>query len=201
MTSQTASERRTFLIVGLGNPGRSYRANRHNAGYHVLDQLASAWGISFRRRQSESLLTDVHRGADRVVLAKPQTFMNRSGRAVAGLVRYYKLPLENLLVVYDDLDLPLAELRMRPEGGAGGHKGMRSLIDQLGSGGFPRLRIGIDRPPGRMDPADYVLQDFSEAEREAVELAIRRAIGCIEHFIREGIQAAMTWCNTEAEQT
>ncbi len=90
---------------------------------------------------------------------------------------------------------------MRPEGGAGGHNGMRSLIDQLGSGGFPRLRIDIDRPPGRMDPADYVLQDFSEAEREAVELAIRRAIGCIEHFISEGIQAAMTWCNTEAEQT
>jgi PTH1 family peptidyl-tRNA hydrolase len=127
-----------------------------------------------------------------VVLVKPRTFMNRSGHPVASLVHFYRVPLNRALVVYDDLDLPLGATRLRPSGGSGGHRGVRSVIEQLGSRDFPRLRLGIGRPPGRMDPADYVLQDFPDDERPLVEETLEKAVTAVETWLVEGIDGAMS---------
>ncbi|TET55463.1 MAG: aminoacyl-tRNA hydrolase, partial [Anaerolineales bacterium] len=134
----------------------------------------------------------------RVILARPETYMNDSGRAAAGLARFYRIPPEAMLVVYDDLDLDLGTLRLRPDGGSGGHKGMRSIIEQLGSRDFPRLRLGIGRPPGRMDPADYVLQDFSPEEEILVAEALGQATRAIENWLAEGTAATMDRFNRRA---
>ena len=180
-----------YLVVGLGNPGPRYAANRHNVGFRCLDLLSTAHGLTFDRRQKRAgvALGAIH--GRRVVLAKPQTFMNESGRAVVPLARFYRVPAGRLLVVYDDLDLPLGRMRLRPEGGSGGHKGMRSIIEHLGDQDFSRLRIGIGRPPGRMDPAAYVLQDFSAEEEPLVEEVLERAMAAVETWLREGVEAAM----------
>jgi len=180
-----------YLIAGLGNPGPKYTANRHNIGFRCLERLAAAHDLAFDRRQKRARVALGTIQGRRVVLAKPQTFMNESGRAVAPLVHFYKVPLERLLVVYDDLDLPLGTIRLRPEGGSGGHKGMRSIIEHLGSQEFPRLRIGIGRPPGHMDPAAYVLQDFSTEEETLLDEVLERAVAAIETWLTEGIEAAM----------
>ncbi len=184
-----------ILIVGLGNPGRKYRQNRHNVGFLAVDQLARRLGLTFSRVQSQALLTSAHRGDQKILLAKPQTYMNLSGRAVRGLVRFFRVPLNHLLVVYDELDLPFGVLRMRPAGGAGGHQGMRSVIQELGSNEFPRLRVGVGRPPGRMDPAAYLLQDFSKEEMELLPPILEEAAESILTFIDHGIQQAMTEFN------
>ena len=184
-----------ILIAGLGNPGPKYAANRHNVGFRCVERLGSAWGVTFDKRQRKARLALGDFSGGRVILAKPQTFMNESGRAVVPLVRFYKVRLEHLLVVYDDLDLPLGTLRLRPGGGSGGHKGMRSIIEHLGTQDFPRLRIGIGRPPGRMDPAAYVLQDFSADEKSLLEETLERAVVAIEAWLREGIDTAMNRCN------
>ncbi len=180
-----------YLIAGLGNPGPKYTANRHNIGFRCLERLAAAHDLAFDRRQKRARVALGTIQGRRVVLAKPQTFMNESGRAVAPLAHFYKVPLERLLVVYDDLDLPLGTIRLRPEGGSGGHKGMRSIIEHLGSQEFPRLRIGIGRPPGHMDPAAYVLQDFSTEEETLLDEVLERAVAAIETWLTEGIEAAM----------
>jgi PTH1 family peptidyl-tRNA hydrolase len=185
-----------YLIVGLGNPGPKYAANRHNVGFQCLDRLAAAHGLSFDKRQKKAR---VALGAIRgrcVVLAQPQTFMNDSGRSVAPLAQFYQIPPERLLVVYDDLDLPLETLRMRPDGGSGGHRGMHSIIEQLGDQGFSRLRLGIGRPPGQMDPAAYVLQDFVAAEEPLVEETLERAVAAIETWLTEGVEMAMSRHNS-----
>jgi peptidyl-tRNA hydrolase, PTH1 family len=180
------------LVVGLGNPGSAYARHRHNVGFQVLDALARAHGMSFGREKLARAHTAQGRiGGRRVLLAKPQTYMNRSGQAVGRLARWHKIPPQQILVVYDELDLPLGRLRLRPEGGAGGHKGMRSIIDVLGSQQFPRLRVGIDRPPGQMDPAGYVLHPFSPEESEIVSLVINQAVAAVEAWLAEGIVAAM----------
>jgi PTH1 family peptidyl-tRNA hydrolase len=185
-----------WLIVGLGNPGPRHRHNRHNAGFMFLDLLAKTLEASFTKNQSRSLITQVSFEGQKAILAKPMTYMNESGRAVASLARYYDIPPERIVVAYDDLDLPLGRLQLRPEGGSAGHKGMRSIIQHLASREFPRLRIGIGRPPGRMDPADYVLQDFRPDEKELMEIAIRHAESCLRVLFREGIDHAMTYCNS-----
>jgi len=141
-------------------------------------------------------MTDFRHPAGKVILLKPQTMMNKSGLAVASLVRYYRVPLEQVLVIFDDLDLPTGKLRMRPHGGSGGHRGMRSIITQLGSEAFPRLRVGIGRPPGVMDPADYVLQDFSDAEKELMDVTIQEALDVIERFLQDGVDLAMNLSNS-----
>mgnify|MGYP003886866835 CR=1 FL=1 len=183
-----------YLIVGLGNPGSRYVANRHNVGFRCVERLAVAHGLSFKRRkQARVALGTIYER--RVILVKPQTFMNESGRAVAPLVHFYRLPLERLLLVYDDLDLPLGTIRLRPAGGSGGHRGVRSVIEHLGSQDFPRLRIGISRPPEGVDPADYVLQDFAADEEPIVDVVLERAVAAIETWIREGIEAAMNRYN------
>lgn len=186
----------TYLIVGLGNPGKEHRSNKHNIGFMLLDILADEYGCSFARRKSKSLVSEFMLDEAKVILAKPQTFMNLSGRAVAPLLRFFRIPPARMLVAYDELDLPLGRIRIRPAGGSGGHRGMRSIIHEVGTQDFPRLRLGIDRPPGRMDPADYVLQDFRADDQELVLGQLKRASECVSMFIREGIQAAMTCCNT-----
>ena len=180
------------LVVGLGNPGTEYADHRHNLGFRVVDALAQAHGLSFARRKE--VQAQVAKGivAMRpVLLAKPRTFMNLSGRAVGRLRRAYEVPAEQILVVYDDLDLPLGHLRMRPGGGSGGHQGMRSVIDSLGTQAFPRLRVGVDRPPGGMDPAEYVLQPFAEEEIALLSHCLDQAVAAVECWLAEGIVAAM----------
>jgi PTH1 family peptidyl-tRNA hydrolase len=183
------------LIVGLGNPGRQYASNRHNVGFRCLDYLAAAHDLTFNRRQrgASIALGLVLRRA--VVLVKPRSFMNKSGRPVVSLARFYRVPLDRLLVVYDDLDLPAGTTRLRPSGGSGGHRGMRSIIQQLGSREFPRLRIGIGRPPGQMDPADYVLQDFSDDEEVLLERTLEQATAAIETWLTDGVDEAMSQYN------
>ena len=159
-------EHNPFLIVGLGNPGPDYRQNRHNVGFMVVDALAKALDIQLQRVELRALVGKGLLDGERVILAKPQTYMNSSGQSVAPLARFYKIPLEQSLVVHDDLDLPFGSLRLRPLGGTGGQKGMESIVDKLGTRDFPRLRMGIGRPPGRMDPADYVLQNFDASQQD-----------------------------------
>jgi PTH1 family peptidyl-tRNA hydrolase len=184
------------LIVGLGNPGPRYSGNRHNVGIRCLDQLARVHRIDIDRRRNRVAfgLGDIeHR---KVILAQPRAFMNASGRSVAPLVRFYQVPLRQLLIVYDDLDLPLGSIRLRPSGGSGGHKGMSSVIQCLGEQkAFPRLRIGIGRPPGKMDPAAYVLRNFTPDELPCVEEALDRAVSAIALWLRDGIDAAMNEYN------
>jgi PTH1 family peptidyl-tRNA hydrolase len=190
-------EKKTFLIVGLGNPGRQFRYDRHNIGFMALNKLSEKYGEAFSRVQFDALLTDVRINNDKVFLSKPQTFMNNSGTPVAQLMRYYRIPIENLLVVFDDLDLPLGYLRLRPQGGSGGHRGVQSIIDHIGSQDFPRMRLGIGRPPGIMDPSAFVLQSFSEEEDPIVEILLNRAAECIETFHSEGIDSAMNRFNVK----
>jgi len=187
------------LVVGLGNPGREYAQTRHNVGFQIVTRLAEKHGLSFTRMQNEALVATGRIDDVRVVLAKPQTWMNESGRAVGPLVRFYKVEPARLLIVYDDLDIPLGTLRLRSEGGSAGHKGMRSTIERLGTQSFPRLRVGIGRPPGRMDAADYVLEPFGRDEELLMGSARDRAVEAIECFLAEGIAAAMNRFNTQAE--
>jgi len=186
---------RPHLIIGLGNPGPEYAAHRHNVGFQVLELLAERHNLVFDRLQHKARVA-VGRIAERhVVLGRPLTYMNRSGESVASLVRWYKIPLQQLLVVYDDLDLPLGTLRLRPRGGSGGHKGVESVIQQLGTEQFPRLRVGIGRPPTGWDPADYVLHPFTEEELPVVVAVRERAVEAIECWLAEGIEAAMNRFN------
>ena len=187
--------KKPFLIVGLGNPGREYRNNRHNIGFMVLDQLAGKMDTSFSKMKMNALMTAVRYKGQRIILIKPQTFMNLSGKEAASFIRFYKLPLENLLVVYDDVDLPFQTLRMRPNGGDAGQKGVRSIIKELGTKDFPRLRIGINRPPGRMSVSSYVLLNFSDQEVETLPFVLDQAADAILAFVELGLNQAMTTYN------
>jgi PTH1 family peptidyl-tRNA hydrolase len=197
--TETSPETAT-LIVGLGNPGREYASNRHNVGFMTADRWAAAHTLTFNKIQHHAIIaigrSGEQRGARRVIVAKPQTYMNESGRAVGGLLRFYKIPVEQLLVIFDDLDLPFGTIRLRADGGAGGHNGMRSIIQHLGGDHFARLRIGIGRPPGRMDPAAFVLQDFNRDEAAELDALLDRAGQAIDMFLTAGITAAMNQFNT-----
>jgi PTH1 family peptidyl-tRNA hydrolase len=185
------TENELYLIAGLGNPGAEYRHNRHNIGFMVIDSLAEAANIAVRRVEHRALVGKGSIERRRVLLVKPQTYMNDSGKAVASLLRFYKIPLEHLLVVHDDLDLPFGTLRLRPGGGTGGQRGMESIVSRLGTRDFARLRFGIGRPPGRMDPKDYVLHDFDSQEAAFLPEIRRTAVAAIRAFMTEGIQRAM----------
>lgn len=189
------TENLPFLIAGLGNPGPDYRQNRHNVGFMVVDALARALDIPIQRVELRALVGKGSSGGARLILAKPQTYMNNSGRSVVPLMRFYKIPPEQLLVVHDDLDLPFGTLRLRPLGGTGGQKGMESIVERLGTGEFSRLRVGIGRPPSRMDPADYVLHDFNPPQQDLLPEVLGRAVDAIRLFIREGIEPAMNAYN------
>jgi PTH1 family peptidyl-tRNA hydrolase len=186
------------LVVGLGNPGRRYRGTRHNLGWEVLDRLAASHGISI---DTEDGYAEVGRGViagRRVLLARPQTYVNASGVAVADLRRRHRVPLEHLVVIVDDLDLALGAVRVRERGSHGGHNGLRSIIEVLGTSEFPRIRIGIGRPPLGVDPAEYVLERPTPEERALLDLAVGRAVEGVEWWVREGIQAAMRYCNARS---
>jgi PTH1 family peptidyl-tRNA hydrolase len=179
------------LIVGLGNPGREYASHRHNAGFRVADALARKHRLSFGQRRGLARVAEGEIGGRHAIVAKPQTFMNGSGKSVSKLARAHGIPAERILVVYDDLDLPLGRLRVRAEGSSGGHRGIRSIIEALGTQSFPRVRVGIDRPPGRTDPVDYVLEPFDARQRELLDEAIGRAVEAVECWLAEGVVAAM----------
>ena len=189
----------TFLIVGLGNPGRKHRDNRHNLGFMVLDRLAQVHRVRLGRVQQRAFTADFRLGPHKIVLAKPQTYMNLSGDSVGPLLNYYKLDPEQLLVIYDELDLELGVVRLREKGSAGGHNGMKSIIRRLGSE-FPRLRLGIGRPPGKMPVPAYVLQDFGADEVPVVREMLETAVQAVEMFAQEDIVRAMSRYNGRVGQ-
>jgi PTH1 family peptidyl-tRNA hydrolase len=180
------------LIVGLGNPGRDYRSTRHNVGFQLIDRLAEDRGIDLAKRGLKSIYGRGKIGKEEVILAKPQTFMNLSGEAVDRLLRFFKIPPENLIVLHDDLDLPFGKIRIRLRGGHGGHKGVQSIIETLGDDGFVRFKMGIGRPlQGNQDPADYVLEPLRGKEKDDFQEMIRRNADAVEVLVQEGPQAAM----------
>ncbi len=186
-----------YLIVGLGNPGAEYRLNRHNFGFMVLDALAERWSVPLKKIKFKAIIGEDRFKGNKVILAKPLTFMNESGRAVAPLLRYFKCPPENMLIIHDDLDLSLGTLRIRPSGGTSGQRGMESIIKLAGTQDFPRMRLGISRPPGQMDPKDYVLKNFLASEEELKKMVINQAIEAIECFVTEGLTKTMNRYNGE----
>lgn len=183
------------LMVGLGNPGREYRETRHNVGFMAIDTLAEAWGIRVMRFQNKALTGNGMVENRKVILVKPQTFMNLSGEAVAPLARFFKVPPEQVMVFHDDLDLPVGTLRIRPGGGSAGQKGIGSIIDRLGTQNFVRMRIGIGRPPGQQDAASYVLESFASFDRELVKSVLDRCIQASVVFLRSGLDATMNQFN------
>jgi PTH1 family peptidyl-tRNA hydrolase len=189
----------TYLLIGLGNPGREYRDNRHNLGFMVIDRLIVRLNARGMKVQSKAIVTTATYEERKLILAKPQTYMNLSGQSAQGLLNFYKLPMENMLVAHDDLDLPFGTIRIRPGGGPGGQKGMASTIERLGTKDFPRLRIGIGRPPGRMDPSAYVLQDFSREEMKTLSEVVDRAAEAALAFVVEGLNKAMNKYNGSVE--
>jgi peptidyl-tRNA hydrolase, PTH1 family len=190
----------TFLLIGLGNPGREYRDNRHNFGFMLIDQLTIRLSARGMKLQSKAIVTSATYEGRKLLLAKPQTYMNLSGQSIQGLAHFYKLPLEQLLVAHDDLDLPFGTLRVRPGGGPGGQKGVASAIEKLGTRDFARLRMGIGRPPGRMDPADYVLHDFSREEMKSLLDILSRAADAALCFVTDGLEKTMNKFNGEVKQ-
>lgn len=189
-----------YLIVGLGNPGREYKKNRHNVGFQVIEFFAVQHGLDFTRQQSNAAIASGTIAGRSVTLAKPMTFMNASGGPVSALMKFFKVENDHLLVVADDLDLPEATIRLKPEGGSGGQNGIRDIITRLGTKDFARMRIGIGRPPGKMDPTAYVLQDFSSDQQAVIDVAYERASSAIETWLSDGIVLAMSRHNAPAEQ-
>ncbi|KAL6620637.1 hypothetical protein ACP70R_035776 [Stipagrostis hirtigluma subsp. patula] len=192
-----AGSQKPWLFVGLGNPGRMYKGTRHNIGFEMIDAIAEAEGISVSSKQFKAMVGKGLIGDVPVMLAKPQTFMNASGESVGQLVSYFKIPLDQLVVIYDDLDLPFAKLRLLPKGGHGGHNGMRSIIDHLKqSRDFPRLRIGIGRPPGDTGVISFVLRSFTKQEQEELDFTLRRGLQAVRIILQEGFNKGATFVNT-----
>ncbi|MBC7290936.1 MAG: aminoacyl-tRNA hydrolase [Actinotalea sp.] len=186
-----------WLVVGLGNPGPSYAGNRHNVGQMVLDELARRAGVAFGSHRSRAQVADVRLGVlpggapgPRVLLAKPTSYMNVSGGPVASLASYLQVPVERILVVHDELDIPFAQVRLKRGGGEGGHNGLRSITSAVGSKEYVRVRAGIGRPPGRMDAATFVLKDFSTVERKELPWLVDAAADAVEMVVLEGLEAA-----------
>ncbi|CNF38858.1 peptidyl-tRNA hydrolase [Mycobacterium tuberculosis] len=179
-----------WLVVGLGNPGPSYAGNRHNVGFMVLDVLAARAGGRFKSHRARADVLEGRLAGTRAVLAKPRSFMNESGGPVKGLCDFYKVPVERLIVVHDELDIPFGAVRLKRGGGDSGHNGLRSVTKSLGSREYQRVRFGVGRPPGRMDPAAFVLKDFSAAERRDLALEVDRAADAVEALMADGLAAA-----------
>lgn len=184
----SSDERR--LVVGLGNPGPRYAATRHNAGFLVLDVLAARMGGRFKAHKHRAEVWEGRLAGRPVVLAKPVSFMNDSGAPVVNVSRFYKVPPERIVVVYDELDLPYGTVRLKVGGGDSGHNGLKSITAALGTRDYARVRFGISRPPGRQDPADYVLRDFAAAERKTLDLELDRAADAVEMLLADGLAPA-----------
>lgn len=183
------------LVVGLGNPGPRYAATRHNAGFFVVDLLAERLGGRFKAHRGNADVLETRLAGLPVVLAKPRSFMNESGGPVVAVSRFYKIPVEQITVVHDELDLPFGTLRLKRGGGEGGHNGVRSVASALDSKEFARVRFGVGRPPGRQDPADYVLREFSSAERKELAFLVDRAADAVEAILADGLPAAQNEYN------
>jgi PTH1 family peptidyl-tRNA hydrolase len=178
------------LVVGLGNPGPKYAGTRHNAGFLVVDLLAERLGGRFKAHKGRADVVEGRLAGLPVVLAKPKAYMNESGGPVVSIARFYKVPVERIVVVHDELDLPYGAVRLKVGGGDGGHNGLRSVTSAVGSKEYARVRFGIGRPPGRQDPADYVLREFAAAERKDLAFHVDRAADAVELLLAEGLVAA-----------
>ncbi|WP_137119931.1 aminoacyl-tRNA hydrolase [Segeticoccus rhizosphaerae] len=185
----------SWLIVGLGNPGPTYAGNRHNIGAMVVDELAARAGASLRAHKAQAQVAEVRLGTlpggapgPRAVLARPLSYMNESGGPVAGLVQFFKIPLERIIVVHDEIDIPFASVRLKRGGGEGGHNGLRSVSKSLGSKDYLRVRLGVGRPPGRMDAAAYVLKDFSGSERKELPFLIGDGVDAVDDLVALGLE-------------
>lgn len=195
MASQEPERDARQLIVGLGNPGPRYAATRHNAGFMVLDLLAERVGGRFKAHRSRAEVLEGRLAGASVVLVKPRSYMNESGGPVVAASRFYKVPVELITVVHDDLDLPFGALRVKRGGGEGGHNGLRSITSSGGSKDYVRVRVGIGRPPGRQDPIDFVLRAFSAAERQELPLVIDNAADAVESVLMDGLEATQNRFN------
>ena len=184
-----------YLIVGLGNIGKEYDGTRHNIGFEVIDYLSAKKGITVKKKEQNGLTGVYHEFGEKILLAKPTTYMNNSGLCVAGLVNFYQVPPENLLVIYDDIDLATGAVRIRQRGSAGTHNGMRSIIQHLGSQDFPRIRIGTGRPKEGADLVHFVLRRFAKSELPLMENAVTEAARGIDIFVKDGVDLAMNQVN------
>jgi peptidyl-tRNA hydrolase, PTH1 family len=186
-----------WLVVGLGNPGPDYSGNRHNAGFMVLDFLAGTAGGRFKAHRARAEVVEGRLAGERVVLAKPRSYMNESGGPVKALCDFYKVPLDRVIVVHDELDIPYGAIRLKKGGGDNGHNGLRSITKSLGGRDYLRVRFGIGRPPGRMDAAAFVLRDFSGTERKELDLNVGRAADAVEALLTEGLDRAQNTFHAE----
>ncbi|MDA8235809.1 MAG: aminoacyl-tRNA hydrolase [Clostridia bacterium] len=187
------------LIVGLGNPGSRYEATRHNVGFLVIDRLARELGVTVNKNQNQAMVGQGRFGPDKVLLVKPQTYMNKSGEAVGSLAGYYKVEPEDVIVIYDDLDLEPGRLRIRAKGSAGGHNGIKSIISHLGTEEFPRIKVGIGRPVPGMNSADYVLGFINKEDWPVLDQALNSAMDAVKEIIQHGIIQAMNLYNRKNE--
>ncbi|MDQ1621459.1 MAG: peptidyl-tRNA hydrolase, family [Actinomycetota bacterium] len=185
-----------WLVVGLGNPGDGYAGNRHNVGFMVVDLLAERMGARFKAHKARADVVEGRLDGRRVVLAKPRSHMNDSGGPVSSLRDFFKVPMDRLVVVHDELDLPYGALRLKTGGGDNGHNGLKSLRRSLGSGEFHRVRFGIGRPPGRMDAASYVLRDFGAAERKDLGVDVDRTADAVQALVSDGLERAQNTFNS-----
>ena len=190
----------TFLLIGLGNPGREYRDTRHNFGFMLIDRIAVRLNARGMKVQSKAIVTNAMYEDRKLILAKPQTYMNLSGQSVQGLVHFYKIPLTNMMVLSDDLDIPFGTIRIRAAGGPGGQRGLSSVIESLGTKDFPRLRLGIGRPPGRMDPANFILQNFSRDEMKSISGILDAGADATLEFVSKDLNAAMNKFNGDVKE-
>lgn len=184
-----------YVIVGLGNPGKQYNKTRHNVGFDVIDMLAKEYGISVTKIKHKALIGEGRIGTEKVLLVKPQTYMNLSGETLIDIYNYYKVDLENIVVIYDDIDLDVGKLRIRKKGSAGTHNGMRSIVKCLGSTEFPRVRVGVSKPMPGQNLADFVLSRFRKEEADDLSMGLEKACNAVDCIIRENLDLAMNKYN------
>jgi len=185
------------VVIGLGNPGTRFENTRHNVGFDAVDRLSRKHNIAITKVKHKAVIGDGVIEGHRVLLVKPQTFMNLSGESVREIIEWYKVPVKNIIIIYDDIDLPVGKIRIRPKGSSGTHNGMRSVIYQIQSDDFPRIRIGVDKPPQGWELADFVLSKFSPDERKIVDKAIENAADAVEVILKSGIDNAMNRFNNK----
>ena len=184
-----------YVVVGLGNPGKQYENTRHNVGFNVIDILAKEYDISVTKIKHKALIGEGRIGSEKVLLVKPQTYMNLSGETLIDIYKYYKVDLDNIIVIYDDIDLDVGKLRIRKKGSAGTHNGVRSIVKCLGSGDFPRVRVGVSKPMKGQDLADFVLSRFRKEEQADLEIGLEKAYKAVEAMIKENVDIAMNKYN------
>lgn len=186
-----------FIVIGLGNPGTRFENTRHNVGFDTVDLLASKYNIRLSRVKFKAVIGDGSINGQRALLVKPQTYMNASGESVREIIEWYKVSMNNIILIYDDIDLPSGKIRIRPKGSAGTHNGMRSVIYQIQSDQFPRIRIGIGKPPQGWDLADFVLSRFDEQERKLINESVAKAAEAVVEIMETGVEAAMSKFNRQ----